>query len=104
MFSEEQKLFEDTWHKKFVYFSPKENAYEGIPEGIYLITAALYHYEEDETISVIAIEPKVTKTPAKWYTIKCNDSDLEELLEQFKIISIDEVLNFVTFEKEVPNV
>lgn len=72
-----QEEFATKWHHKIVV--PKPDGYE-IPIQSYKVTAALYHYyEEDESIFAIYGADGM-------FTIKLTDQQLDTLDEKFEII------------------
>lgn len=80
--TEEQKEFESKYHLKYVV--PK---YEGIPYTKYLITSALYHWDDDKT-SIVALYPpdedlKKGVVPITFYV---NDTELQQLFGALEIV------------------
>ncbi len=82
-----QEEFEQTWHFKIV--RPKLQHYKGFPDKEYIVSSALYNWEEEngEKITIFAIKAVDYSLENKhWITIKIGESELEECMADFEIV------------------
>ena len=77
--------FEAKWYNQIVL--PRGNYFK-IPMKVYMVTAALYEYEENkDTILAVVSEEYNPPDNIEWFTIKISPEDLEEALADFEILS-----------------
>lgn len=79
--------FEEKWHRKIV--RPRRQVYTGLPDKRYLVTCALYEYDDDKTIFAIMAEDYKLgpEGNAHFFTMKIAPEDLEEAMDDFEIIT-----------------
>ncbi len=77
--------FEDKWHRRII--RPKGERYK-IPIKKYLVTAALYEYEDGITIfGIMAEDYKFgPDSNGHFFTIRIRTEELEECMNDFEII------------------
>ena len=82
--------FEAKWHGKIV--RPKGNHYK-IPIKNYVVTAALYRYEDDITTFAIRAEDYSPGPSgnAHWFTIGIGLEEFDKCMDDFEIIDGDKI-------------
>lgn len=76
-----------TWHLKAV--RPLRKLYTALPDKKYVVTAALYGYEDDGKTSIFAVMSEDYKigTNPEWFTLKIPTEELDIHLLDFDIIT-----------------
>jgi len=96
-FNKKQEEFEAKW--LYMIVSPTQkclNKYKFLNDIKYLVTSALYEWEQDDTktpittFAIMAQNYSVPDNPA-WYTFKCNNKETQELDEHFTVLEYDQL-------------
>lgn len=79
-------VFEEKWHLQTV--RPKRHVYTYLPDKRYLVTCALYEYDDGKTVFGIMAEDYEPgpKGNAHFFTIKIVPEDLEKAMDDFEIV------------------
>ena len=82
LFDKDQQDFENAWFRKTVI--PLGKIFD-IPIKKYIVTAALYKFENDITIfAIMALDYSLENK--HWFTLRIESEKLEESLNDFKIV------------------
>jgi hypothetical protein len=84
--TDEQKAFEAKWHHKILRW--RGSQYEFLGTQRYYVTAALYDWEDGQTIFAI-IGEDYNDTNKCWYTFRMSPKEVELLDSEFEFLPDD---------------
>lgn len=77
-----QEQFENQWLNKKV----RNLGYYQIPDDIYLVTAALLDYQENDITIFAIMSDQYTTENKRWYTIEVGKNEIEDLKNRFEVL------------------